>query len=102
MQQQLIHPAVMAFLFFGTVYAGYLGYQWKRTRELGEEIRALKAALPAAGPDGVRPPSPNEAVISQKETVGSAASTCAWNIERVVAVADHLCRRGRVEASILR
>ncbi|KAG2453629.1 hypothetical protein HYH02_001844 [Chlamydomonas schloesseri] len=63
----LIHPAVMGFLFFGTLYAGYLGWQWKRTRELGDEIRDLKKALPAAGPDGVRPPSPNDSVIAAKE-----------------------------------
>lgn len=30
----LIHPAVMFFLFGGTLYAGYLGYQWKRTRQV--------------------------------------------------------------------
>ncbi|GIL47198.1 hypothetical protein Vafri_4072 [Volvox africanus] len=64
----LIHPAVMLFLFGGTLYAGYLGYQWKRARELGEEIRDLKKGLPAAGPDGERPPSPTDTLIAQKET----------------------------------
>ncbi|KXZ52878.1 hypothetical protein GPECTOR_8g259 [Gonium pectorale] len=63
----LIHPAVMFILFGGTLYAGYLGYQWKRTRELGEEIRELKKSLPAAGADGVRPASPLDSTISQKE-----------------------------------
>lgn len=64
----LIHPAVMLFLFGGTLYAGYLGYQWKRTREVGDEIRELKKQLPAVGADGVRPASPVDSVIAQKET----------------------------------
>ncbi len=64
----------MLFLFGGTLYAGYLGYQWKRTREVGDEIRELKKQLPAVGADGVRPPSPVDSAIAQKETVGSSAS----------------------------
>ncbi|PNH06608.1 hypothetical protein TSOC_006992 [Tetrabaena socialis] len=64
----LIHPAVMLFLFGGSLYAGYLGYQWKRTRELGDEIRELKKTLPAAGADGVRPPSAADSTIAQKDT----------------------------------
>lgn len=64
----------MLFLFGGTLYAGYLGYQWKRTREVGDEIRELKKQLPAVGADGVRPASPVDSVIAQKETVGSIAS----------------------------
>ncbi|GLC37746.1 hypothetical protein PLESTB_001472600 [Pleodorina starrii] len=63
----LIHPAVMLFLFGGTLYAGFLGYQWKRTRELGEEIRELKKSLPAVAADGERPASPVDSVITQKE-----------------------------------
>lgn len=69
----------MGFLFFGTLYAGYLGWQWKRTRELGDEIRDLKKALPAAGPDGVRPPSPNDSVIASKENVSGHAPWVAYH-----------------------
>mmetsp|Transcript_5287 Transcript_5287/g.11580 ORF Transcript_5287/g.11580 Transcript_5287/m.11580 type:complete len:264 (-) Transcript_5287:454-1245(-) len=63
----LIHPAVMGVLFFGTLYAGYLGYQWKRTREVGEEIRELKKQLPAPAADGAPVQSPLTSVIEQKE-----------------------------------
>ena len=35
----LVHPAIMLFLFSATAYAGYLGWQWRRTRETGDEIK---------------------------------------------------------------
>lgn len=70
----LLHPAVMLFLFGSSLYAGYLGYQWKRTRELGDEIRELKKSLPAAGPDGTRPPSPADSVIVLKEAVSKESN----------------------------
>lgn len=45
----LIHPAVMFFLFGGTLYAGYLGYQWKRTRQVrGWRSTGLRGARPPA------------------------------------------------------
>jgi hypothetical protein len=43
----LIHPIVMAGLFFATGYAGYLGYQWKQIRVIGEEIKEMKKSQPA-------------------------------------------------------
>ena len=54
----LLHPAMMFFLFGASGWAGWLGWQWRRTREIGGEIKDLKAGLPAAGPDGVRPAAP--------------------------------------------
>lgn len=42
----LVHPVMMISLFFVTLYAGYLGLQWKRTREMGQEIQDLKKQLP--------------------------------------------------------
>lgn len=63
----LLHPAIMLTLFGATLYAGYLGYQWKRTREIGDEIKDLKKQLPALAADGVRPPSPLDAAVEQKE-----------------------------------
>ena len=54
----LVHPAIMFFLFGASGWAGWLGWQWRRTREIGGDIKALKASLPAPGPDGARPPSP--------------------------------------------
>eukprot|EP00877_Chromochloris_zofingiensis_P001096 jgi/Chrzof1/10988/Cz05g19210.t1 len=42
----LIHPLVMVVLFGTTVYAGWLGWQWRRTRTIGNDIKALKAQVP--------------------------------------------------------
>lgn len=39
----LIHPALMFFLFGSSVYAGYLGLQWRRTRDLATEIKVRPA-----------------------------------------------------------
>ena len=33
-------------MWFASVYAGYLGFQWRRVRTTQEEITALKATLP--------------------------------------------------------
>ena len=75
----LVHPAIMISLFGASLYAGYLGYQWKRTREVGDEIKELKKQLPAPGPDGTRPPSSVDAAVEQKEKVrgegGSSGGT---------------------------
>lgn len=70
----LMHPAIMFFLFGSTLYAGYLGLQWRRTRELATEIKDLKAQRkPAAvGADGQAipaPPSPLDEKISALESV---------------------------------
>lgn len=63
----LMHPAFMFFLFGSSLYAGYLGFQWRHTRELATEIKALKAQRPAAGvgPDGEPVPAPPSAVDTQ-------------------------------------
>ncbi|XP_073109459.1 uncharacterized protein [Elaeis guineensis] len=71
----LIHPLVMGGLFFYTLWAGYLGWQWRRVRTIQDEINELKkqvkapaqaAAAVAAGADGAReaplPPPPPAAV----------------------------------------
>jgi hypothetical protein len=42
----LMHPAFMFFLLGSSLYAGYLGFQWRRARELVTEIKDLKAQLP--------------------------------------------------------
>lgn len=59
----LVHPAMMGFLFVSSVYTGYLGWQWRRTRTIGDEIKELKKALPAAAEDGTRAASPLDAQI---------------------------------------
>ena len=43
----LLHPAGMGALYATTLYAGYLGLQWRRVRTVGDEIAELKATLPA-------------------------------------------------------
>lgn len=58
-----VHPAVMGGLFLLTLYAGYLGWQWRRVRTIGDEISALKKQLPA--PVEGAPPSPLEAEITK-------------------------------------
>jgi hypothetical protein len=58
---RFVHSLVLDFR-----YAAYLGWQWRRTRELGEEIRAMRAAAPAAAADAPAPPNP---ALEAKETV---------------------------------
>nr|CAD1840583.1 unnamed protein product [Ananas comosus var. bracteatus] len=38
----LVHPLVMSGLFFYTLWAGYLGWQWRRVRTIQDEINQLK------------------------------------------------------------
>ncbi|CAI9764149.1 unnamed protein product [Fraxinus pennsylvanica] len=68
----LIHPIVMSGLFFYTLYAGYLGWQWRRVRTIQDEINELKkqmkpvAVIPEGTPPAELPkPSPVEAKILQ-------------------------------------
>ncbi|RWW58474.1 hypothetical protein BHE74_00034657 [Ensete ventricosum] len=44
----LVHPVVMGGLFVYTLWAGYLGWQWRRVRTIQNEINDLKQAAPAA------------------------------------------------------
>lgn len=44
----LIHPLVMGGLFFYTLWAGYLGWQWRRVRTIQEEINELKKQVKPA------------------------------------------------------
>ncbi|KAK6134266.1 hypothetical protein DH2020_032002 [Rehmannia glutinosa] len=68
----LIHPIVMSGLFVYTLYAGYLGWQWRRVRTIQDEINELKkqvkpvAVTPDGNPAAEPPkPSPVEAKIQQ-------------------------------------
>jgi len=61
----LVHPIIMAFLFGATAYAGYLGWQWRSVRTIGDEIAELKKQLPAADASGAVPPSPLDAQIAE-------------------------------------
>lgn len=75
----LIHPAVMSGLFVYTLWAGYLGWQWRRVRTIQDEINQLKKQVQVKPPPPVAvtpegntaaaqpppPPSPVELKIQQ-------------------------------------
>lgn len=66
----LIHPIVMGGLFVYTLWAGYLGWQWRRVRTVQNEINELKKQEKPAPvtPDGTpveAPPSPVALKIKQ-------------------------------------
>jgi hypothetical protein len=94
----LIHPIVMGSLFLATGYAGYLGWQWRRTRTIGEDIKALKAQLPkvavAAGEAAApAPPSPLDSQIAALEKVRTAAGGHHGHTHHSSSIpaATHLC-----------
>lgn len=57
----------MAGLFFATGYAGYLGYQWKQIRVIGEEIKEIKKSQPAQVEGAVAPPVNPEIAAKESE-----------------------------------
>ncbi|KAG7635288.1 hypothetical protein ISN44_As03g053920 [Arabidopsis suecica] len=69
----LIHPIVMGGLFAYTLWAGYLGWQWRRVRTIQSEISELKKQLKPTpvSPDGSTavdsssPPSATELQIQR-------------------------------------
>ncbi|KAK9279416.1 hypothetical protein L1049_013095 [Liquidambar formosana] len=67
----LIHPLVMSGLFFYTLWAGYLGWQWRRVRTIQNEINELKKQVkptpvtPEGSPPAELAPSPVELEIQQ-------------------------------------
>ncbi len=63
----LMHPAFMFGLLAASLYAGYLGFQWRRARELVTEIKDLKAQLPKPAEGEAAPPSPLDATIKSLE-----------------------------------
>eukprot|EP00958_Prasinococcus_capsulatus_P018776 scaffold2232_cov365-Prasinococcus_capsulatus_cf.AAC.6 len=73
----LIHPIVMGILFATTLYSGYLGLQWRRTRTIGDEIKAAKAAVPV-GPDGAQIDTAPEA-LKVKELTQERSELLAGN-----------------------
>jgi len=71
----LVHPIVMGAFFFYTLWAGYLGWQWRRVRTIQNDINELKNQLKPTPvtPDGKQveeaspspSPSPVELQIQQ-------------------------------------
>lgn len=47
----LVHPFFLATMYFTSLYAGYLGLQWKKVRTVGEEIQELKKQGQREGDD---------------------------------------------------
>lgn len=71
----LIHPIVMGGLFVYTLWAGYLGWQWRRVRTIQNEISELKKQekLTPVTPEGSpveAPPSHIQLKIQQLTEVG--------------------------------
>lgn len=72
----LIHPIVMGGLFFYTLWAGYLGWQWRRVRTIQDEINQLKAQVkpnpkpvsvtPDGSPSQVQEPPPPASPVELK------------------------------------
>ena len=73
----LIHPIVMGSLFLYTLWAGYLGWQWRRVRTIQNDINHLKKQVkptpvtPDGKPVEEASPSPVELQIQQLTEVGS-------------------------------
>ncbi|KZV33917.1 hypothetical protein F511_26108 [Dorcoceras hygrometricum] len=63
----LIHPITMSVLFLLTLYAGYLGLQWRRVRTTQDEINELKKQVKKSADGDQTPaqPSPVEYKIEQ-------------------------------------
>ena len=65
----------MGALFFGSLYAGYLGWQWRRVREVGAQISELKKQEPAPAADGTAVASPVAAEITKLTEVRLGTTT---------------------------
>ncbi|CAJ1976018.1 unnamed protein product [Sphenostylis stenocarpa] len=67
----LVHPIVMGGFFFYTLWAGYLGWQWRRVRTIQNDINELKKQVkptpvtPDGKPVEEASPSPVELQIQQ-------------------------------------
>jgi len=70
----LVHPFVMASLFLATVYTGYLGLQWRRTRLISGDISALKKQLPKEVPEDAEMSPAAKAVKAQIDELQSERS----------------------------
>lgn len=64
----------MGGLFLYTGYAGWLGWQWRRTRTIGDDIKALKATAPAPTPVAEGAPMPPPSPLGQQITALEAVS----------------------------
>lgn len=51
----LLHPVMMGSLLLYSLYTAFLGFQWRRQRTMGDEIKALQQSLPPAPAEGETP-----------------------------------------------
>lgn len=84
----LIHPIVMGGLFFYTLWAGYLGWQWRQVRTIQNEITELKKQVKPAPvtPEGKTvevAPSPVELKIKQLTEVGTLVNDSYRNSSEI-------------------
>ena len=70
----LVHPIVMGGFFFYTLWAGYLGWQWRRVRTIQNEINVLKKQVK---------PTP---VTPEGKPVEAAPSPVELNIKQLTEV----------------
>ena len=59
----LVHPFFLGIMYATSLYAGYLGLQWRKVRTVGEEIQELKKASPV-GADA-ETANPNQSKIDE-------------------------------------
>lgn len=76
----LAHPAIMALMYGASAYAAFTGLQWRRLREIGNEITDLKAEL--------KGPQAAVAAAEEKEETPSAAQLTA--VRELTAKIDEL------------
>ena len=63
----LVHPIFLGIMYVTTVYAGYVGWQWRKVRTVGEEIQELKksGADPETANGEAVTPNPNQTKIDE-------------------------------------
>jgi len=70
----------MGVLFGATSWAGWLGWQWRRTRTIGDDIKALKAQLPKPAAGETEAPAAPAALTQQ---ISALEKVCAYRSSAV-------------------
>ena len=62
----MLHPITNFALFATSLYSAYLGFQWRRLRDIGEELKTLGAQLPSISSGKLKyPVGPTAASLSE-------------------------------------
>lgn len=62
----MLHPVTNLALFATSLYSAYLGFQWRRLRDIGEEIKTLGSQLPNISSGKLKfPVGPTAATIAE-------------------------------------